>query len=167
LEKLIDAIHKEGTKVSVQIFHPGSRVTASNTGFPDEAPSAIPCPVMQQETEEMSVERIKVVVDSFGKGAKRVKQAGADFVELHGAHGYLIEQFMSPYSNKRTDEYGGSFENRMRFVKEVYQAIREEVGNDYPIGIRISADEFVEGGRWFVGYSGDCQISRGVGLCLY
>jgi len=132
-------------------------VTASNTGLPDEAPSAIPCPVMQQETEEMSVERIKVVVDSFGKGAKRVKQAGADFVELHGAHGYLIEQFMSPYSNKRTDEYGGSFENRMRFVKEVYQAIREEVGNDYPIGIRISADEFVEGG---LGLSDTQEIAK-------
>ncbi|WP_148895812.1 oxidoreductase [Geothermobacter ehrlichii] len=145
-KKLVDAVHKEGAKIAVQIFHPGRQGDTANTGVACEAPSAIPCPIMQEPTEEMTVARIKDVVQGFAKCAKRVKLAGADFVELHGAHGYLIEQFMSPYSNKRTDEYGGSFENRMRFVKEIYLACREEVGEDYPIGIRISADEFAEGG---------------------
>ena len=156
-KKLVDAIHREGAKVSIQIFHPGRQGDSSNTGLPCEAPSAIPCPVMQQPTEEMTVERIKEVVQSFAVGAKRVKDTGADFVELHGSHGYLIEQFMSPYSNKRTDEYGGSFENRMRFVKEVYQAVKEAVGKDYPVGIRISADEFVDGG---LGLSDTQEIAK-------
>lgn len=145
-KKLVDAVHKEGAKLSLQIFHPGRQADTSKTAPPAEAPSAIPCPIMQQPTVEMTKERIKEVVKAFGQGARRAKEAGFDFVEIHAAHGYLVNEFLSPYSNKRTDEYGGSFENRIRFLQEIFTEIKNVCGEDYPVGIRISGDEFVEGG---------------------
>ena len=145
-KKLVDVVHKEGAKIAVQIFHPGRQADTSKTAPPAEAPSAIPCPIMQQPTVALTKERIKEIVKTFGQGARRAKEAGFDFVELHGAHGYLISEFFSPYSNKRDDEYGGSLENRMRFCQEVFTEIKKTCGKNYPVGIRISGDEFVEGG---------------------
>jgi len=92
------------------------------------------------------VKEIQEIVDAFAQAARRAKDAGYDFVEIHGAHGYLITQFLSPYSNLRTDEYGGSEENRMRFVSEVYKAVRNAVGPGFPVIMRISADEMVPSG---------------------
>ena len=94
----------------------------------------------------MSIEKIKELVSAYGDAAKRAKDAGFDAIELHGAHGYLINQFLSPYSNTRTDEYGGNTENRMRFALEVIDNIRSKVGAEFPIIFRISSDEKVEGG---------------------
>ena len=86
------------------------------------------------------------IVQAFADSAKRALRIGFEAIELHGAHGYLLHQFLSPHSNKRDDEYGGSLENRMRFALEVYDAVRREVGTDFPVGMRISASDWVEGG---------------------
>ena len=146
--RLIEALHREGSKVFVQLHHTG-RQTKRDTirGQRPEAPSEIPCPVMKEMPEAMTEERIWDVIEAFGDSALRAKQAGADGVEIHGAHGYLVAQFMSGYANKRRDAFGGSFENRMGFPLEIVKNIRKKVGPDFPIGFRISYDEKVLGGR--------------------
>jgi 2,4-dienoyl-CoA reductase-like NADH-dependent reductase (Old Yellow Enzyme family) len=95
----------------------------------------------------MTVEEILEMIDKFSDAAWRVKQAGFDMVQLHGAHGYLIAQFMSPYTNRRSDRFGGSFENRMRFPLAIIDQIHEKCGSDFPVSIRYSVDEWIEGGR--------------------
>ena len=145
LEKAAAAVHKHGGKIAVQLYHAGRQANANFTNGECEAPSAIPCPVMQTMPKALSVEEIKLLVQKYGAAAERAKIAGFDAVELHGAHGYLIQQFLSPLSNQRTDEYGGSAENRMRFPLEVLDEVRSRVGNDYPIIYRISAEEYLPG----------------------
>ena len=146
LTRLTDAINREGACIALQLHHAGRETFASSAGAIPEAPSAIPSVILNQPCEEMSLERIAEVIDGFGKAAGRAKKAGFDAVEIHGAHGYLLTQFLSPFSNHRNDGYGGSDENRSRFVLEVIEAVRKEVGPDYPVIIRISADELVRGG---------------------
>ena len=109
---------------------------------PVTAPSPVPCRLQKQKTRALKTEEIKELVIEFGAAARRVQLAGADGVELHGAHGYLIQEFLSPYTNRRTDGYGGSFENRMRFITEIIAEIRRQCGKDFPIIARISVDEF-------------------------
>lgn len=109
---------------------------------PVAAPSPVPCRLQKQKTRALKTEEIKELVIEFGAAARRVQLAGADGVELHGAHGYLIQEFLSPYTNRRMDEYGGSFENRMRFITEIIAEIRRQCGKDFPIIARISVDEF-------------------------
>lgn len=104
--------------------------------------SPVPCRLQKQKTRALKTAEIKELVREFGAAAKRVQLAGADGVELHGAHGYLIQEFLSPYTNRRTDEYGGSFDNRMRFITEIIAEIRRQCGADFPIIARISVDEF-------------------------
>lgn len=119
------------------------------------APSAVPCgladnPVRNQNTVAMTIPQIKTLIDQFTAAAGRVKKAGADGVELHAAHGYLLQQFLSPYTNRREDEYGGSLENRMRLLQEIIQGIRRECGPDFPISVRLSVEEFYD----TIGYPG-------------
>jgi 2,4-dienoyl-CoA reductase-like NADH-dependent reductase (Old Yellow Enzyme family)/thioredoxin reductase len=130
----------------VQIYHAGRQTSKKITKKQPVAPSAIPCPVMQEMPKTLTVKEIRRIIRAFGDAARRSKAAGMDFVEIHGAHGYLITQFLSPYSNKRTDAYGGSFRKRMRFIEEVYASVRKAVGDDYPVVVRLSGDEFVPGG---------------------
>lgn len=92
----------------------------------------------------MSNKAIKLLIQDFIKAAERCKKAGVDGVELHGAHGYMIQQFLSPNTNRRTDEYGGSFDNRMRFISEIIRGIKESCGKDFPLIVRLSADEMYE-----------------------
>ncbi len=146
MRKMAESVHEYGTKIGMQIFHPGRQGDTQWTGHPVEAPSPIPCPVMQNPPEQMSRERIKEVIQMFADAALRVKMAGMDFVEVHAGHGYLPAQFLSPRSNQRDDEYGGSLENRLRFTIEMLQAIRQAVGPDFPVGFRISGDEFAPEG---------------------
>ena len=146
LRKLTEAVHKYDTKIGSQIAHFGRQTDPAVSVKPLEAPSPIPCPLMQTMPEEMTTERVQEVVKLFGQAARRAKDAGFDLVEIHGAHGYLICEFLSAYSNKRTDQYGGSLENRARFALEVIAEVRKQVGPDYPVGIRISAEEWVDGG---------------------
>ncbi|MDC7233283.1 MAG: NADH:flavin oxidoreductase, partial [Spirochaetales bacterium] len=109
---------------------------------PVAAPSAVPCAHVKQKTRAFKTSEIRSLVDDFVKGAVRARKAGFDAVELHAAHGYLIQQFLSPYTNRREDEYGGSFDNRLRFLKEIIQGVREACGRDYPVLVRLTVDEF-------------------------
>lgn len=145
LSRLAQAVHKHGTKIFIQLHHPGREtVSALLGGQPVVAPSAIPCKMVKQQTREMTNAEIKELVGQFIAGAVRVKKAGCDGVELHAAHGYLLQQFLSPYTNKRTDEYGGSFENRVRIVLEIIEGIKKECGTDFPVGVRLSIEEFLD-----------------------
>ena len=146
LKKLVESVHSAGAKIGIQICHGGRQSTQWDPGFVPEAPSPIPCLLIQKTPEEMSTERVREVIELYGEAARIGKEAGFDVVELHGGHGYLVTQFWSPLANKRTDEYGGSFENRLRFAREVIAAIRKRIGDDMVLGCKISVDEFVDGG---------------------
>ncbi|WAM36034.1 FAD-dependent oxidoreductase [Caldicellulosiruptor acetigenus] len=144
LKALADEIHKYDAKIVAQIYHPGRQgISAINGNLPMPAPSKIECKVVRQPVEEMTIEQIEDMIDKFINAAVRVKKAGIDGVEIHAAHGYLVNQFLSPYTNKRTDKYGGSLENRMRFLEEIILGIREKCGKDYPLLVRLSVDEFL------------------------
>ena len=144
-----DRIHAAGAKASIQLWHPGRQIAALGPEMPPWAPSPLPCPCpnCQDMPHVMTIADIEAMIESFAQAARRAKEAGFDAVEIHGAHGYLIAQFMSAYSNRRTDRYGGDLRSRMRFALEILQAARSKVGPDFPIFFRISADERVPGGR--------------------
>jgi 2,4-dienoyl-CoA reductase (NADPH2) len=170
LRKLSDAVHEHGSKVAFQIVHHGKLLTQHRKSAPnpDEirpiAPSAIPRlrttiatpsevgdePVMWVKDNDPPLEATKEdiarIIEAFANAARRVRDAGFDAVEIHGAHGYLISQFLSPLDNRRNDEYGGSTEKRARFACEVIEAVREKVGPDFPIIFRFSGSDFMEGG---------------------
>lgn len=145
-KKLVEALHQEGGKMVIQINHAGRQTSSSFTGSPIVAPSAIPCPVRKEMPQALSIEEIQKIIEAFREAAQRVQSIGADGVEIHMAHGYLLNQFLSPFSNQRTDEYGGNAERRMRMAMEVLRAVRKQVGPDFTVLCRLSADEYVEGG---------------------
>ncbi len=145
LSRLAEAVHKHGSRIFIQLHHPGREtVSALLGGQPVVAPSAIPCKLLNQETRALTTEEVKQLIRQFIDGAVRVQKAGCDGVELHGAHGYLLHQFLSPYTNKREDAYGGSFENRLRMIVEIIEGIRKECGPEFPIGVRLSIEEFLD-----------------------
>jgi len=144
--KLVQAVHEEGGKIFIQINHAGRQTLAAYTGCQPVAPSPIPCPVRQEMPKALSRQEISELVRAYASAAARAKEAGADGVEVHMAHGYLLNQFLSPFSNQRQDEYGGTLERRLRMPLEVLGAVRERVGADFPVTCRFSADEYVEGG---------------------
>ena len=141
---LVKKMHEYDTKVFAQVGHPGRQTFSTiNKDNHTVAPSKIRCKVCRTETKQLSLNAIKTLQSEFVNTARVLKKSGIDGIEIHGAHGYLINQFLSPYSNKRTDKYGGSLENRCRFVKEILEKIKEEVGENYPIGIRLSVEEYL------------------------
>lgn len=140
-------VHQHGSKIIAQTYHCGRQTSPDIIGCQPVSASAIPCPAMGCMPRALTIPEIKKIVCQFGDTAYRAKMAGFDGVEVHGGHGYLIAQFMSNYSNKRSDEYGGPLRNRMRFPLEIIADIRQKCGDGYPIIFRISADEFVPGGR--------------------
>lgn len=147
-KKLIDSCHEEGAKVFVQLHHAGRQSTPEiNGGYQVVAPSPISCPVNRELPHELTTEEVYELIDLFGDAARRAKIAGADGVELNGAHGYIITQFMSAYSNKRIDEFGGDFQGRMRFATEVVRNIKEKCGPGYPVQFRFAGSDYVDGGR--------------------
>ncbi len=145
LRKYSDLVHKNGAKIFGQINH-GGHTTLKNPPQVLLAPSQMPEPSSVFNTKEMEKEDIEVVIAGFAKTAFHFQQAGFDGVEIKVAHDGLLRSFVSDYFNRRTDEYGGSFENRIRFPMEVLQAIRNSVGEDYPIGLRLCLDEFTPWG---------------------
>lgn len=145
--ELPERAHKYGSKIFAQIYHAGRQTNSLITGTYPVAPSPIPCPTKKEVPYVLTITEIGSLVKKFGDTALRARQAGFDGVEIHGAHGYLVAQFMSAYSNKRGDSYGGSLTNRMRFPLEIISEIRNRAGKDYPIIFRLSGDEFVPGGR--------------------
>ncbi|MCP4681874.1 MAG: FAD-dependent oxidoreductase [Desulfobacterales bacterium] len=146
LSKLSKAIKENGARAGIQLSHTGGcRMTLEPSVSPSGIPVTPPLGGMA-ESEELTVEGIKEIVESFARAAGRAKQAGFDMIELHGAHGYLITEFFSRHANKRTDAYGGTLHKRMRFGLEVVEAVRNQVGKDYPLGIRISGTDYDENG---------------------
>ncbi len=154
LKDLSDAVHQAGGKIAIQVAHNGKMILARPLSQavkdPREVevlgPSPVPWVRNNVVPREVTGEDIELLVNDFGEAARRVKAAGFDAVEIHGAHGYLIGSFFSPFTNKRTDQYGGSPEKRARFAVEIVQRVRQRVGPDFPILIRISGSEFIQGG---------------------
>ena len=147
LATLVDRIHRHGARAALQINHCGASTSRAKTGQAPVAPSPVTYVKGQEVPRELAMEEIADLVEKFGRAAARAKKAGFDAVEVHGAHAYLIAQFLSPFTNRRTDGYGGSPEGRLRFALEVLSRVREAVGPEFPIVFRISAVEFLEGGR--------------------
>lgn len=143
-EALVQAVRPHGMIVFQQLWHAGHNGLPID-GSPPWSASDLPSPVLGIVPQPMTKAQIDEVVDAFASAAARCKRGGIDGVELHASHGYLPQQFMSPMLNKRSDEYGGSFDNRMRFTVEVLQAIRSAVGDDYPVGVRLSPEMVVGG----------------------
>lgn len=145
LRKVTETVHAHKTPVFIQLSH-GGRKSSPDVTTMLVAPSAIAFDDQYGTPQELSAEGIRSIVEEYRSAAKRSKEAGFDGIELHAAHGFLIHQFLSPLSNKRTDAYGGSSANRARFLQEVLRAVREEVGRDYPVIVRISATDYSDGG---------------------
>jgi len=163
--KLADAIHKHGAKMAVQIHHAGRQTYPAYIGNQQPVSSSpIPCPSCKVTPRELTTPEVYEMIDKFVQTAVRCKKAGVDAVEIHAAHGYLISQFMSTYSNRRTDEFGGSFDNRIRFPLLIVQGIRSELGNDYPLIFRISGDEKVPGGRTIIETIAICRAMEDAGV---
>lgn len=153
LGKIAEAIKIEGSKAVLQLLHAGRQTLPSEIwGLTPIAPSPIPCKYMSallgktQEVKEITLKEIEEVIEAFANGARRAKEAGFDAVELHFAHGYLVTSFLSPYTNKRNDNYGGSLQNRARIALEILTRVKQETGQDFPVGVRISAEEFMPEG---------------------
>ncbi len=148
VRKLAKAVQDEGAMIFGQLVHTMRETSLDFNDTHAMSPSPIPDPVLFNTVpKEMEKEDIETVINAFANAASYAKEAGLNGVEIHGASGYGVMQFMSPASNQRTDEYGGSFENRMRFPLAVIDAIREKVGNDFVLGMRITGDELVIGGN--------------------
>ncbi len=147
LKKLTESVHGYGCKIALQLFHAGTRISESHlAGAIPVAPSAIPHISTGVVPHELSEEEIENIIEAFGLAAKRAVESGFDAVDVHGAHGYLMNQFCSPFNNKRNDRFGGSPQRRATFACEVVRRVRKYTGPDYPILYRLQADDFIEGG---------------------
>jgi len=145
LKEMAQEVQSHGAAFVVQLCHVGRYASAKIIGAQPVAPSAVASRVSHEMPRELTVREIKGIIEAFAQGARRARDAGADAVDLAGAVGYMIAQFLSPYSNKRDDEYGGSLENRLRFTREIITAVRDRVGADFIIGYRMGVEEFTPG----------------------
>jgi 2,4-dienoyl-CoA reductase-like NADH-dependent reductase (Old Yellow Enzyme family) len=159
LKSIVDFVHQQGSKIGIQLAHAGRKASCEKpwdggeqiapedeNGWITKGPSSIPFGSEEFAPQEMTESDIENCLNNFKAAAKRSLEAGYDVIELHAAHGYLLHQFYSPLSNKRTDQYGGSFENRVRFTLEAVQAIQEVWGKERALLVRISATDWTEGG---------------------
>ncbi|ASK63270.1 NADPH dehydrogenase NamA [Virgibacillus phasianinus] len=161
LTELNKQIHAYGAKSGIQLAHAGRKAELESTIY---APSAIAFNEKYKEPKEMSTDDINRTIQAFKDGAKRAKEAGFDIIELHGAHGYLINEFLTPLINKRTDSYGGSRENRYRFLSEIIDAVKSEWNG--PIFVRISTDEYNENGNSLQDFFYYAQAMKKQGVAL-
>lgn len=153
-KKIVDFVHNNSeSKIGIQLGHAGRKASTWNgkqlsleEGWETVAPSKIPYAEDERIPHELTIPEIKKLVQNFKDSASRALEAGFDLIEIHAAHGYLIHQFMSPLSNNRTDEYGGSFENRIRFLVEIVDAVNELLDENHPLFVRISGTEYAENG---------------------
>ena len=145
-ENLTSTVHNAGGKIAIQLVHAGGETKSTYAGRQPLAPSAVKVDQYPEMPAELTKEEIIDTISAFGEGARRAKAWGFDGVQLHGAHGFLINQFLSPLTNRRADEYGGGIENRCRFLLEVYRKVREAVGPDYPVFIKLNASDHLDGG---------------------
>ncbi len=158
LRPIVDFAHSFGAKIGIQLAHAGRKgsclppwsehpmASKEEGGWESVAPSPISFGGKYPVPRELTISEIKELVRSFADAAQRVASVGFDLVEIHAAHGYLIHQFLSPLSNQRSDDYGGSFENRIRFIIEIVKAVREVIPDSMPLFVRISATDWLEGG---------------------
>ncbi len=146
LSKIARSMKGEGAVPAVQLHHGGRQTSTKVIGGLPVAPSPLPCPSIRGEVRPLTRDDIQELVKKFGDAADRALQAGFELIEIHGAHGYLINQFLSRFSNIRKDSYGGDIPGRTRFAQEVVREVRKRVGDQYPISFKISAMEFVEDG---------------------
>ncbi len=144
--RIFRAVHEYETKIFAQLNHNGGQGDGTNSRLPVWAPSPVADVMFREVPKEMELEDIREVIEYFCRSATHVREGGFDGIELQLGHSSLIRQFLSPLSNLRTDDYGGSLENRMRFALEIIEAIRKTIGQDYTLGIRLCADELISGG---------------------
>lgn len=145
LTAMAEAVHAQGGRIALQIAHAGCYGAHQLSGREAMGPSAMDGS-KAPTCRAMTTEDIRRITHAFAAAARRAQTAGFDAVQIHAAHGYLLSEFLSPYFNRRTDEYGGPVENRARMVLDVYQAVRNAVGEDFPILIKLNSEDFVEGG---------------------
>jgi len=157
VRKLVTAVHAAGAKICAQIGHAGGQTREDVCGCLPIAPSAVDLEQYPQRPQEMTGEDIERVISAFASAAGRASRWGFDAVQLHAAHGYLINQFLSPLSNRRQDAYGGSLQNRMRFLLEVYAAVRQAIGSHRPLLVKLSLDDNLPGG---LGVEEALQVAR-------
>lgn len=149
MKRLVDTVHQAGARFGAQLYHSGIQGNSDVSGLQLIAPSAISIPMGDSNVREMAAEDFTHVLNGFVAAARRCIDVGFDLIELHAAHGYLLHNFLSPLANKRTDAYGGTLENRMRFPLQVLDAVIKEAKGKVPVTVRISIEEFVEGGLGF------------------
>lgn len=163
-KKLTNIVHSYDSKIIMQIAYGGSKSKYNIGERIIFAPSSIAEKNTGTMGKEMTKEDIDYITEAFACAAERVKKSGFDGVEIHGAHTYLINQFLSPYYNQRTDEYGGSLENRMRFLAEIYEKTRAKVGDNFPIFVKLTATEFFNGGLTFKESRQICKFLDSLGV---
>ena len=147
LHRLVEAVHAYGTKLFVQLHHPGNQTPSRLIGGKQPvSASDVTCKVIGEQPRPLETEEVEAMVRKFVTGAVIAQKSGVDGVEIHAAHGYLVSQFLSPYTNKRTDKYGGSFEGRMRFITEIIMGIKAYCGPKYPISVRMNGNDYLPGG---------------------
>ncbi len=146
LFRIAEVMKSEGAVPAIQLHHAGRQTSAKVIKKKPIAPSNLPCPTISGEVEPLSKEGIQGLVHDFGEAARRAVEAGFELIEIHGAHGYLVNQFLSGFSNVRDDEYGGDVAGRSRFALEIIREIRKTIGKEFPLSFKISAQEFVTGG---------------------
>lgn len=164
LNRLAEAIQRYGAKAAIQINHVGALTSPQLCGGVPLGPSDVPVAPGRPTPRPLTVEEIHDIVQGFAAAAVRAVRAGFDGVEIHGAHGYLISQFLSAYTNRRADDYGGGLEGRARFALEVIAAVRQAVGRGFPLWMRINGDDFVEGGNTQEEYKALAKMLAGAGL---
>ena len=163
--KLADACHDEGAAIMLQLFHGGRYVRSALIGGQKAvAPSPVPCAFTKEEPRALSQDEILEIQDKFTAAAERAKRAGMDGVEICGSAGYLVCQFLSPLTNKRDDEYGGTLENRARFACEVIRRVRERVGEDFVVTIRVAGNDFVPGSNTSIESARACRMFEQTGV---
>ena len=146
LSKIATAMKEEGAIPAIQIHHGGRQTSIKVINRKPVAPSPLPCPTIRGEVEPLTIDGIQQLVQKFGDAAHRAYQAGFEMIEIHGAHGYLVNQFLSKFSNIRDDRYGGDVAGRTRFAREIVEEIRKRVGSEIPLSFKISAEEYVSSG---------------------
>jgi len=146
LKRLVQAVHKYDSKIMLQINHAGRQTSTATIGETPVAPSAVYNPLTEETPKELTTEEIEALIDAYVAATQRGISAGFDAVQIHCAHGYLGSQFISPYTNKRADQWGGSLENRMRFPLEIYRRIRKSAGESYPVMVKLNSEDFLDGG---------------------
>lgn len=166
LSQIVAAVHKAGAPIVIQLTHGGSRTTAEIIGQQPLAPSDVRVPGDTGDPRPFTLEEIDGLVASFVAAARRAKAAGFDGVEVHGAHGYLLNQFLSPFTNRRTDAYGGSPEKRMALPLRIVGAVKKAVGKDLAVLFRLGADDGVEGGLTIKDTVPIAQVLAGAGVDL-